>query len=392
MARANTYTWLPLDEWARLMGYNLWHFNNINVGYDATGTDGYACSGFWVQYPYQDEKTTRDELAEAIRQAEEVLANHVSYNLVPDWEEREILNPPRYYNPSYQSNVTIRGAPKSVQLSRRHVLAGGVRAKSAIQTNALISRVDLDGDQFDETATLTVTTDVNVNEIRLYYPNEDASDSWEIRPIQVTAQGDGTVVISFPIWLIVKRQHIEGIESPALDGLNDDSIFLTSVDVYRVYNDTSQQVKVIYAPDWEDCIDPATACDEIYYGDCLYVRDEELGYVVYNPQLREEPDKLEIAYYSGWRNHRESRPYTDMDPYWKMTVAVLAASLLDKEVRNCCGANNNQLVSRWRVELDKNTVGGEYYQITKELINNGFGLATRGAWYAYRRAEARRVT
>lgn len=385
MARAETYTWLPLDEWARLLGYNLWHFNGIDIG--AT-YDGYGCGGYWVQYPYQDDKTTRDELAEAIRIAEENISEFVGFHLLPDWN-RDILVPTRFHDSLYQNNVTPRGLPKSIQLNKRHVIAGGRRSSSVIEAGVSIVRVDNDNDSFQETATLDVTTSVDVNEIRVYYPGENGSSAWEIRPVKVVDNGDGTVSISFPMYLALKREHIEGLTAPPVDG-TDPTVFIDSVDVYRVYNDTTEQVQVVYAPDSGDCLTDPDNCQEISYGNCLYVRNHKLGHVVYNPTLRDEPDKVDIYYFSGWRSHRVDRPNVDLDPYWKSAIAYYAAGLLDKEVHNCCGGNESQLVSRWRVEIDKSSSEGAF-QVTTSIVENLFGIATRGAWYAYQRAKGRKV-
>lgn len=96
MARASTLTWLSLDRWAEIVGLNPLHFNGITT----LLTPDSACNSgedVWKQYPYQDAgKISREDLAEAIRDAENQIANYVGYNLLPDWviDERHTTTRP----------------------------------------------------------------------------------------------------------------------------------------------------------------------------------------------------------------------------------------------------------------------------------------------------------
>jgi hypothetical protein len=167
----------------------------------------------------------------------------------------------------------------------------------------------------------------------------------------------------------------------------NEEIYLKEVDIYRVYNDTDVQATLIYEP--SPSCNPT--CQETTIGNCVYVRDNELGEVVYNPRLLTEPDIVELYYYSGYTGSG-IRPYTNLDTYWRYPVAYLAASLLDREPRNCCGGNESFLVSQWKEDVSKSDEKKKVsYFATQRQIENQFGISTKGAWYAYLRATAKKL-
>lgn len=381
--RSTPYTWLPLAEWARIMGYSLWEFHGI-TSFDCQIAR--ECGGIWFQFPEQSDVVSREELAIAIKQAEDIISEYVNYNLLPDWDV-EVLRTPKFHVPEYTSNITSQFRPKSVRLSRRHIRAGGIRTKTIIDEELPIAFIDKDGDGFNETAQLTLDlSSYDDNEIRIYYPGQDGEDAWEIRPIKIRGN-----VIEFPVWLIVRPEFTDTNCVEAL--LPTDDIYLASVDIYRVYNDTSTQARLIYEPNTFECAEED--CDQSYSEGCLYVRDERRGYVVYNPTLAQEPDKVELHYYSGWVDNHRDRPLVELDPYWKTTIAYLAAGLLDRDPRGCCGSNDSYLLSTWRDDMalrtDAKGQRSKTFAVTQFLIENPFGVTTRGAWAAYTRAAARRV-
>lgn len=383
MARASTQTWLPLDEWARMMGVSLWHFNGIKFD-ETCDVRQVPCSGIWYQHPWHGPRLSREDVAIAIREAEQTIATFVGYNLLPDYH-REVVVPQPHHRPEFRTSYTPQGLPKSVQLSRGYVWEGGVRKKELLDTVAII-RVDKDGDGLKETARITLNTSVHFNELRFYYPGEEGVDAWEIRPVKFVSYNN-PYVIEVPMYQLVKKIHIESLchDDNALQA-NDDSIYLTEVEVYRVYTDKTHQARLIYAPPY-GCL---TGCDETYKETCLTIEDHELGYVRYNPGYP-EPDRVEVFYQSGWiAPSGVQRPYVDMDPYWKTAVAYFAAGLLDKAVI-CCGGIQSDAASRWREELDRIHDRSPQFMSTARQIENPFGIPTRGSWYAYNKAKARRI-
>ena len=94
MARASTYTWLPLDRFFQILGANPFHGNGIFTDLQPIRS---GCDDMWLQYDWQDaQHVSRESLAEAIQDAEQQIANYVGYNLLPTWEidERHKTQPP----------------------------------------------------------------------------------------------------------------------------------------------------------------------------------------------------------------------------------------------------------------------------------------------------------
>src|SRR3990167_4262848 len=131
MARASVLTWLPLDRWAEIVGLNPLHFNGVTI----TLSPDSACNSgedIWMQYAWQDSaKVSREDLASAIREAEEMIANYVGYNLIPDWMIDERHNSVRpALRENYSAGINVRWLAKSVITRRGYVLSGGQKARS----------------------------------------------------------------------------------------------------------------------------------------------------------------------------------------------------------------------------------------------------------------------
>lgn len=380
MARAETYTWLSLDRWSEIVGLSRWGLNGFYID-DCELSD--ACPNIFYQLPEQNEMVSREELAFAIRQAEDKISDYIGYNLIPDWDV-ETLATERHRDPILTSNVTTQWQPKSIQVDKYHLVNVGIRRSELIEANIPVVRFDFDGDGLAETVQIDLITEIDKNEIRFYYPGEDGEDSWEIRPLKFRQIADGWRV-TFPIWLIVKPEPMY-VKCPNPLDRNDNDLYLETVDAYRVYNDADVQIKLIYHP---------TTCNlgsVIQNGS--FIKDHKLGYIVYNPNLHLEPDQVEINYYSGWKG-KTSRPLVDMDPFWETTVAYLAISLLDKHPRDCDHhANVGRLISHWRERFDviqpnarKEPYAPGRYVATTTMIENIFGYPSRGAWYAYKNCQ-----
>lgn len=214
-----------------------------------------------------------------MRQAEDTAAKYLGYYPLPKWisEEEHVLT--SSYVPEYYGFANSRGMPKSVLTRWGKVLELGVKALSLIEADAAIVYSDSDGDGYDETATVSVITTVtDEEEIAVFYPDE--TESWEIRPVEISLSG-GTATITFRRELAVLPDLIERMPSPSdphlvIDG-DDDANFLTTVDVYRRYTDTSQQVVFYVEPD----VSCSGGCSPTEATGCGYIRDANRGIVAY---------------------------------------------------------------------------------------------------------------
>lgn len=399
MASSSVRTWLPLDRWAEIIGFYPLHFNQL---YSPTLNHNNVCGEVFFQHSYQhSDRIGREEIAMAIQAAEREIAAEVGYNLMPDWTVEERLSYPQPFAPGvYNLNgLNVRGMLNSVELPRGHIISGGVRNNVLIQANAIIVRSDVDGDGYAETATVTVpTTVVDENEIRIYYPNQNGDDDWEIRPIKVVLSG-GNAIITFKVWQVPKASALDDLSSPILDA---DSIasYSTLVDVYRVYNNPNTQVQFM----WEnngglDCCGSCVACQFGTQAGCFHLRDARMGFAVPAPATWDEreaaftsaewsacraPDQIRFWYYSGFQNKALARPLVTMDPYWEYAVAYYAASKLDHPVCGC--SNVNQFIDKWRKDLLINKADDANFNVTPEMLSNKLGTSM-GALYAYKRIQ-----
>lgn len=382
MAIAQTPTWLPLDTWAKLMGYNPWLFNGFS---QFPNTIGDECSDVWVQSPGQYSTLSREELATAIKEAENMISNYLGYNLLPDWGS-ELVYPPRFNVPPYSSPTNTYGRPKSVRVDQKYLIQLGIMVRNYLETVTIVP-MDLDNDGFNETGQVTIAeTTLDPNQVRLFYPDADGDAGYEIRPVKSLGSG----VYQFPMYLV---PLLELIERPVIDPIDpaDSANYLVDVAVYQVYNDVTTPVTLVY--DTSDC----SECVESSVAGCATIENEKLGYVRYNPSnilasCRYDPDKVRINWLAGWRSNR-GRWLQDLDQYWHTAVAYLAPNFFPYPVKSCCGGEQAARVSEWASDIRQinNPDALRGGVVTPTIVENPFGLMTKGAWYAFNKCRTKRV-
>jgi len=361
MARAETRTWLSLDRWAEIVGINPLHFNQL-----ASTQFPDLCGEPWYQYAWQDaDRVGREAIAQAIREAELTMSRYLGYNLVPDWTDEILLterpSPPELYGGA----LNPRYASKSVSAMKGHVISGGIRATSLIEAGAAIARSDVDGDAYEELCTVTVTTDVADCEIKVFYPGESGSLDYEIRPIKISSVG-GVATITFKAWQVVDQNLTEKLNpEPLTDTVAAN--YITTVDVYRVYNDPQTQVLFMWEALPGSCDCGSSTCAICGWGTqngCLQVRDNRLGFLTYKPgtwdtdsevflsaewSVGREPEKMRAYYYSGYEDRTRSCPRHEMDTALEKAVAYYASTLVDRDM--CACSNVQNFLSFWREDL-----------------------------------------
>lgn len=395
MARADTPTWLSLDEWAQIIGINPLHFN----GFSSSSFPDTVCGDVFFQYDWQNaDRVGRDTIAMAIYQAEQEIAMEVGYNLMPDWTVAERLEYPQPGMPGVIGyGINPRGMLKSVEVKRGWIISGGVKTKLLLERAAAVIRSDVDGDGYSETATVTsAVTFTDTNEVHIYFVGHDGEDSYEIRPIKVAISG-GFATITFKSWQLPDLTRLEYLNVSPLDA-DDPASYETTVDVYRVYNDPSTQVQMMWENDEDlNCCGTCVACEFGTQAGCFHLRDARLGMVVPAPGAWDaansqftaqewtacrEPDQVRLWYYSGYVDLKMARPYAEMSNYWKAAVAYFAASKFERAVCGC--SNVNQFIERWRRDgaFVSKEEGG--FNMTAEMASNRLGT-TMGALYAWKR-------
>lgn len=396
MGRADIRTLLPMDVWAKHFGISPLAFNGI---YSQYASEAHACGRITPQYSWQTpDQVGRDDIANAIFQAEERIKDRLVYPVAPDWiiEERQQFD--RIRNPLMTrfGMMNLRGTPISVVADNGMFLYGGRRATTLIEAGATVTYSDEDNDNYNETATVVVSTSLtDANEISVFYPGHNADPAWEIRPIKLTIAAD-TVTITFRRELAVLEELTEKLTSVGING-DEDANFLTTVDVYRVWNDPQSQARVI----WNagslpcTCIDNSCAsCTVNIHSACLSSKDRIRG--VIGVMLADwdadndrfiagsgicptvQPDAVDMWYRAGYVG-RTSRPIVEMDPVLSWCVSILAVTYLDRPICSCDTVR--AYIQWWKEDLSaeaarQNTSSS--YKVSDAMLNCPFGT-TRGA-------------
>lgn len=408
MARATTRTLLPLDRWAEVIGMDPLHFNQITV---PTIRENAHCATVWKQYAWQEyTQVAREDVAHAIKEAEDQVARQVGYKLLPTWEldERTRAVRPGFAELLAQDALDLRGFRSSIQTDWAHFISGGVERKSLIESAVTIIYSDNDGDGYFETATIVTATDQDAEgnsvtddcEVAVYYPGESGSDEWEVRPLRSVTISGGVITITMWRHQLVLPELMSVLSPEAVGGL-DDSNFLATVDVYRHYNDPQTQVQFLWSPRPDTCDCGSSTCPSCtntsQYG-CLLAQDWRRGLVSYSPATWDSddeefdsadwtvcraPDKLRLWYYAGHRDMAMACPVLQMSRQLERAVVYYSIALLDRPL---CGCDNIERVARrWSEELglnESNPTGSASYQLAARHIGNPFGT-TRGGLFAW---------
>lgn len=366
MARASTQTLIPLDRVAAHLQIDPWHFNGITSEFRLSN---YACEDFWYQYGYQSSgKLSLEDLAFSLHEAEDKTSTLLGYTPLPRWFEEEVKITP-HHRVEVVSFVNSKLQPKSVRANWGYIQEVGAKASVLVDTPATVFS-DVNGDGLDETVTITFATTVTEEkELRVFYPNKNGREEWEIRPLNSVSIAGGIATITFykyliPLETLVEAMPSEGEPKIPIDG-DDNANFLTEVDVYRIYSDPSQQVTFYYAPDI-NC--STTPCAESTNTGCLLIKDRVLGSLTYQrgdwdadtetyikKYFYYEPIKAKIYYKAGWQDDRLEYPTRQMDQTLERLISFYALSMLDLEL---CGCDNTRRIWKYKTK-DVSMVTGE---------------------------------
>ena len=319
-------TILPLSRYAQLIGINPIQFMS---GVAPTYFPTTGCSDRWRQYDWQEgEKVSRDAIAREIQRAERDIANQLGYWPGQVWVENDKLSYTKYHRRELTAlrGFTPQGLYKGIALHWGKFIQGGTRGVPTYQgtaTGITLDFSDEDLDLFDETVTITVPTAVtDPYELGVFYAGSEGDERYEIRPVRSKTIVGVNVVIVMDAWLLFKPEllaALPGANSSSLDiPAEDPASYVTSVDVYRVYNDPEDQCTLYWdgAPgvycstcNGDGCPD----CEPNTQIACTSARNPDDGIVVVMPASSydtgtftvgtfctgREPDRLIANYQSG---------------------------------------------------------------------------------------------
>jgi hypothetical protein len=322
-----------LARYAALIGYDENPFFGVNHFV------GEQCKHIWL---YTDRMMVAKYLGEAQREVE----NNIGFLIGAQWtvEDKKPL-----------------GCPTFAEYG--HVIALGVKAVTLISAGEAVV-ITTDPAVIGPIGTSVTDPD----EIHIFHPGTDV----EIDPSKVTISG-GDVTIEIPWCRMVNAAHVD---NPDVGwDYSDYSIWgEATVDVKRVYNDTSIQAYLISNHSCNSaCI--SSGCSEYRTDACGYIRDPKLGIIELYP-----------ASYSSWVGRRcgcggysqEQLNYmSGMELNYQVEdiIVRLAHSKMPKEP--CACEPMRAMWARDRLQLDT---------YTRERINCPFGTSD-GAWIAWRWVE-----
>lgn len=395
MALAPTTTLIPLDRFATILQIDPLHFNGVVSENRPTRN---ACDDLWFQHDYQwAGRVSRESLAEALYQAEQTVAGYLGFMPLPAWiaaEECRIDQPllPESYS---LLSVNLRGFKKSIRAKWGMVQSTGRRGSTLISAGAAVVYSSVDGDTYKEHAQVVVATTVtDPDEISIFYPGKSASPAWEIRPTTVVISG-GNATITFrreqaAIESELEKQNdmAEGASGITING-DDDTKFLTTVDVYRIYNDPSQQATFLTEDTCGSCDgDGCAVCGLTADTGCLSIRDQRLSILAYNSAVwnavtqtfdsapfnaGREPDRIKIWYRAGLRDENQTLPNRQMHPMWERMICFYAVTLLDTEVSGC--ENTKRIFFHQREDLALSTKSGTSFSLSPANLDCPLGTS-----------------
>lgn len=391
MARSETYTLLPLDQWAEMLGINPWIFNQFDpLPIFGRGT---PCQDVWYQYSWQGKFLSRDEIARAVQNAEESIIDMVRFYPAPKYTAGEtiVTPPPRDRGP--KSPFKLDGTWKTLTTSKLMVSGVGKQTWSELAT------VNVVRDANNLQTAFTVTFDNSANnynpdELHVCFTAADRDNAeidltWEIRPLK--AQVSGTdVIFSGPQYLLAKPSAVNTLAAAKLDPTDANS-YITQVTVYRIYLDTTHTASdpnqglaswnrsygLWPWPDscYADCsVVTAPVCYQNYDGDAGIV-SAQIDYADWPHCLGFGPDKFHINYVSGMPLKNRQ-----MDSFWAEAVVKLSVARLPAEQCGC--DRHNAILRYWRIVPSEGNNNAR--PLSLEEINAPFG-PERGARFAWER-------
>ena len=410
MSRATQRTKLSLDEWARIMGINPLHFNQVTSAFMPDS----LCSNVWKQFAWQEaQMVSREDVALAIYQAESDIELYARYPLVPIWinDERARVMPPGIPEVINIGLTDTGNYPLNVITNQKHFISGGIEAKTLIEAGAAVVYTDMNADGYFETATvIVVTTVTDPAEIAVYYPGEAANDSWEVRPLHdpITRRRSVTIAGGSATIVMAREQLVDPDLMDAFDPSNvpgeDAANFLGTVDVYRHHNDPQTQATLMWSPRPGLCACGTVTCQVCAHQvqtACLVSGDIRRGVVRFSPALWDatteqfnaasptvgrSPDALRLFYRAGFQTEEPNAiaPTLEMDTLWARAVAYLSIRYLARPICGCDNVRELQKRMMQDLALNFSDPGGSVsFQINDQIIGNPLGTE-RGALLAWR--------
>lgn len=322
---------LTLTQYAEEMGIPLLHFFGGVSSYVFQTLSG--CSSVWYRHTWQnDDQVSQEEIAQQILFAERQISELIGFPVAPTHIEIDVPVPGH-------TLVNNRGEYKGIATNVGYIHAVGRRAETLLASDVPVTYSDEDGDGFEETGTIDVSAfsaefadwDADYGKLEICpagYGTELAIDTYN-----KYANGEITVFT----WNMIKpdiASRMPGSDHRPVN-LDETANRIQTVDIYRVYNDSTQAASIVLADGTE------VTCP-------VQIEDVSAGIVRPIPSAANlgacgisKPLRYKVGLYAGyidqpgWR--RSVGGKSNYSPMFSEAVRLLATARLHRDI---CGCNN----------------------------------------------------
>lgn len=352
--RSSTKTLLTLWEWSQIIQVSPWWMAQISENVPQRGNVmNTQCEHTCCQFAYQNfDFLSREEIAEAIAQAEDLFAEIVGYYPAPRYIVSERHQYPRDYNRQFPIRYGMRAASanfKAIQTKYGHIQVVGTEQLTSLG-NAAVVLSDATASGINDTFTVTIAVPAGTTAaaIAAFFKTADRAglslEESEIKPLTVTISGANVATITGHVSLLV-LPALQLTAAPDDLSATDNTIYATSITVYTRATDTTDTGSLTWA-NLRPCEEPP--CESTLTTACFGVRDLETGWLEPLPAewdatleqfslafpdcVYRNPDRVTVNYLAGMERQSNGR----MNAKMARIIALLATSLLPNRT---CGCN-----------------------------------------------------
>lgn len=385
--RSSTKSLLTLFEWSSIIGMHPFYLAQIGEGVPARSRGD--CQDVMYQNAFQNsDHLSREEIAEAIAQAEDLFAKNVGYYPAPKY----IADEPHLLADSGYDYYYWRYRKQTIQTKYGHVQAVGSEALTLADSEVSVVLSDTYSNGIDDTFTVTATvpSGTQASAICAFFKESDRGllslQESEIKPLLVSISGT-TATIKGHITLLVKPVQQLTLDPISLDA-TDNTIYADEIDIYTRAVDITDQGSLI----WNNGCDCNGACEATLSDACFQTKSMELGilapvFASWDADIENfvasypccaMPERVKVNYYAGYPRQDNGR----MDQENARIIALLATALLPNRTCGCGRADQRLLYYRDPPTNDQNQI-----IVSPQIVDDtakAFGVTGRGAIEAYR--------
>lgn len=367
---------VPLDTFRHILGIDPYTFWQIKHPAHPLSAD---CAEYYVHYRWQSSNhmAGRHDFLQALSRAEKMLADRMQYWVGPKYTDSE-----RGLLPQFKQVISYSTKPLSFEAKWRHIQKVGKLTWTMLSHDAVVTYPV--GTDDAVITVLNVPAAVPECEIVVCYAGTQYA---RVRPIRASLSGT-TATITINKWLMAEPTLWN--TSHEIDAIVPAN-FMSKVDVYWRYIDTTDQLDIIWEPGIQDCGCLLTSCDtcaQSLASACAIARNYEDGVIGYRIAdysngiwlsssgcaHTEQPDAVIFSYEHGLPLY-ECR----VNDYWAQIVTHLALALIPSTICGC--GNVLEEVKYWQEDLGR-AVTGQSWMMSQTNAENPFGTR-RGAIEAW---------